>query len=331
VDVRHHRSIVGHHAVPAALDLEAKLPRREEETLANANGGAVGGGLSNWNGGILTDGQSTLTVFGSTITGNDAVAGAPGVGRDLPPGRSGITMPRLVPGSAENFLFPVYPGRVPWLVEQEGTLPMIQTDSEETRTLLGAVRAGDPQALGRLLTRHQAYLERFVELRLGPRLRGRFDPADVVQEAQLEAVRRLPRYLEQPRLPLRLWLRQLANDRLLNLHRDHAATARRSVDREVALPEGSAAELASQLLAAGSSPSQHLGRQELARRVREAMAALAEADREVLLLRHFEGLSNPEVAALLGISPAAVSKRYGRAVLRLHDLLFASGLTGTEP
>jgi RNA polymerase sigma-70 factor (ECF subfamily) len=208
---------------------------------------------------------------------------------------------------------------------------MTHADSEETRTLLGAVQTGDPQALGRLLTRHQAYLERFVELRLDQRLRARFDPADVVQEAQLEAVRRLPRYLEQPRLPFRLWLRQLAHDRLLNLHRDHAGTARRSVDREVALPEGSAAQFASQLLAAGSSPSHHLTRQELAQRVRQAMARLAEADREVLLLRHFEGLSNPEVAALLGLSPGAVSKRYGRAVLRLHEFLFAGGLTESQP
>jgi RNA polymerase sigma-70 factor (ECF subfamily) len=208
---------------------------------------------------------------------------------------------------------------------------MTQADSEETRTLLGAVRTGDPQALGRLLTRHQPYLQRFVELRLDPRLRARFDPADVVQEAQLQAVRRLPRYLEQPHLPFRLWLRQLADDRLLNLRRDHAGTARRSVDREVALPEGSAAEFASQLLAAGSSPSQHLNRQELARRVREALARLPDADREVLLLRHFEGLSNPEVAALLGLTAGAVSKRYGRAVLRLHDLLFTSGLTEPEP
>jgi RNA polymerase sigma-70 factor (ECF subfamily) len=205
-----------------------------------------------------------------------------------------------------------------------------QTDSEETRRLLGEARAGRPEALGRLLARHRPYLERFVELRLDPRLRARLDPADVVQDAQMEAVRRLPRYLEGPPLTFRLWLRQLALDRLLNLRRDHTGAARRSVRREVPLPEGSAAAFARQLLAPGSSPSAHLGRQELARRVREAMARLAEADREVLLLRHFEGLSNPEAAALLGLTPGAVSKRYGRAVLRLHDLLFTGGLAEGE-
>jgi RNA polymerase sigma-70 factor (ECF subfamily) len=197
--------------------------------------------------------------------------------------------------------------------------------------MLGEVRAGHSQALGRLLTRHGPYLQRFIELRLDPRLRARLDPADVVQEAQMQAVRRLPRYLEQPALPFRLWLRQLALDRLLNLRRDHAGAARRSVDREVTLPEGSAAEFARQLLAPGSTPSQHLSRQELARRVREAMSQLPEPDREVLLLRHFEGLSNPEVAALLGLSPGAVSKRYGRAVLRLHDILYPEGTTESAP
>jgi RNA polymerase sigma-70 factor (ECF subfamily) len=199
------------------------------------------------------------------------------------------------------------------------------TDSEETCRLLEEARTGDAQAVGRLFTRHRPYVQRFVELHLDPRLRARLDPTDIVQEAQLEAVRRLPRYLEQPRLPFRLWLRQLAQDRLRNARRDHALAARRSVTREVALPEGSALSLVGQLLASGSSPSQQLSRREVVRRVHEAIAQLPEADREVLMLRHFEELSNAEVAALLDITPGAVSKRYGRAVLRLHALLFSNG------
>jgi RNA polymerase sigma-70 factor (ECF subfamily) len=210
-------------------------------------------------------------------------------------------------------------------------MAVTQADSEETRKLLDEVRAGNSQALGRLLTRHQPYLQRFIELRLDPRLRIRLDPADIVQDAQMLAVRRLPRYLEQQPMPFRLWLRQLAHDRLLNVWRDHIGSARRSVARQVALPEDSAAEFADQLLASGSSPSQRLSRQELAQRVREAMARLSESDREVLLLRHFEGLSNAEVVALLGLTPGAVSKRHGRAVLRLHNLLLASGLRESEP
>jgi RNA polymerase sigma-70 factor (ECF subfamily) len=209
-------------------------------------------------------------------------------------------------------------------------MPTTPADSDQTRDLLDHARAGDPEALGRLLARHTPYLQRFVELRLDPRLRARLDPSDVVQDTQMEALRRLPRYLERPPMPFRLWLRQLALNRLRNLRRDRAFTARRSVYREVPLPEGSAAEFARQFLAPGSSPSQRLSREELARRVRQSMARLAEADREVLLLRHFQGLSNQEAGDLLGISPDGVSKRYGRAVLRLHKLLFPEGSPESE-
>jgi RNA polymerase sigma-70 factor, ECF subfamily len=209
-------------------------------------------------------------------------------------------------------------------------MPVAQADSEETRRLLEEIRAGDSQALGQLLTRHQPYLLRFIELRLDQRLRARLEPGDVVQDAQMQAVRRFPRYLEQQPLPFRLWLRQLAHDRLLNLRRDHIGAARRSLAREVALPEDSAAQLAARLWTSSSSPSQRLSRQELVQRVREAMDRLSKCDREILLLRHFEGLSNPEVGAMLSLTPSAVSKRYGRAVLRLHDLLLASGLKESE-
>src|SRR5262249_16978450 len=106
--------------------------------------------------------------------------------------------------------------------------------------------------------------------------------------------------------------------------------ARRSLAREVALPEDSAAQLAGRLWTSSSSPSQRFSRQELAQRVREAIDRLSKCDREILLLRHFEGLSNSEVGALLSLTPSAVSKRYGRAVLRLHDLLLASGLKESE-
>src|SRR5262249_57937148 len=87
-------------------------------------------------------------------------------------------------------------------------------ESAECQRLLQQARAWDPHALERLLSMHRAYLRQLVELRLDPRLRVRVDPSDVVQEAQLEAVRRLPEYLREPALPFRLWLRRLAQDRL---------------------------------------------------------------------------------------------------------------------
>jgi RNA polymerase sigma-70 factor, ECF subfamily len=156
------------------------------------------------------------------------------------------------------------------------------------------------------------------------------DSSDIVQEAQLEAVRRLQDYLQQPSMPFRLWLRQITYDRILKMHRHHVETARRSVGREVRLPEESALGLAAQALAAGSTASQQLNRRDLAHRLRQAVAQLADPDREVLLLRHFEGLSNQEVGYLLGLDPGTVSKRHGRAMLRLHKILFDGGLTESQ-
>src|SRR5207244_112442 len=105
----------------------------------------------------------------------------------------------------------------------------VPPDAEETEDLLRQARDGDARAVEALLARHRAYLRQFVALRLDPRVRARVDPSDVVQDAQLEAVRRLHAYLEKRPMPFRLWLRQLAHDRLLNVYRHHATTARRAV------------------------------------------------------------------------------------------------------
>jgi RNA polymerase sigma-70 factor (ECF subfamily) len=203
-------------------------------------------------------------------------------------------------------------------------------DSTQTQRLLQQVRAGDLQALDQLFARHRPYLSQLVELRLEPKLRQRVDPSDVVQEAQLEATRRLEAYLRQPVMPFRLWLRQLAQDRIGMLRRFHRGAARRAVGREVALPERSSLMLAQQFLAPGATPSQQLDQQELARRVRQAVGQLSEPDQEVLLMRTFEGLSFEEVAYTLQIDPAAARKRHGRALLRLGKILAAAGLKESQ-
>src|SRR5919198_1875777 len=136
----------------------------------------------------------------------------------------------------------------------------VRPDSWETQDLLRQVRAGDRQAFEQLFTRHQAYLRRLVELRLDPRLRSRVDPSDVVQEAHLEALKRLNAYLERPALPFRLWLRQIASDRALKARRHHLGAARRALGREVPLPEESSRLLARQLLAGGPTPGRELDR-----------------------------------------------------------------------
>jgi RNA polymerase sigma-70 factor, ECF subfamily len=204
-------------------------------------------------------------------------------------------------------------------------------DSTETHHLLEEVRAGQPGAVDQLLVRHRPYLRQLVGLRIDPQLRARVDPSDVVQEAQMEAVRRLNTYLDKPPMPFRLWLRQIAYDRLLMLRRHHLGAARRDVTRDVALPDRSSFVLVQQLLASGSTPSEQLTRRELSRRVRQALAQLADADREILLMRNFEGLSNQEVAQVLAIKPVAASQRYGRALLRLRTLLLQGGISDAQP
>jgi RNA polymerase sigma-70 factor, ECF subfamily len=169
-------------------------------------------------------------------------------------------------------------------------MPGLQPDSEETCRLLDQAGRGDRQALGRLLEGQRSGLNAFVALHLDAALRGRLDPSDAVQEAQLEVVRRLDDFLRRRPMPFRLWVRRTAYQRLLNLRRDHRLRARRSVDREVALPDRSSLLLARPLLGDPPSPSEQAQAREFAERVSRAVAELAEDDREILLMRHAEEL-----------------------------------------
>jgi len=202
----------------------------------------------------------------------------------------------------------------------------IDANSEETQGLLERARAGDREAFERLFSHYRRYLRQVIDLRLDQRLRQRVDTSDVIQETQLEAFRRLADYLERAPMPFRIWLRKMAHERLIMARRHHVGAARRAVGREVRLPDHSSIQLAAQLLAASSTPSQQVAREELVRRAQEAMAQLSETDQEILLMRNLEGLSNQEVAQVLDLEPATASQRYGRALLRLRSVLIGSGL-----
>jgi RNA polymerase sigma-70 factor (ECF subfamily) len=203
-------------------------------------------------------------------------------------------------------------------------------DSADTQHLLQRIRAGEQQAREQLFARHRAFLLRFVRLRADPQLRARLDPSDIVQETQIIALRRLENYLDSPKLCFRLWLRQLAYDQLLQLRRRHVRTKGRTVERDVSLPADSSVHLASRLLAVTAAPSTELLKKEFIARVRAAVLELADADREIVLLRNFEELSNQEVVQLLGIKAATASRRYGRALIRLREILMRHGLEKWE-
>jgi RNA polymerase sigma-70 factor (ECF subfamily) len=201
----------------------------------------------------------------------------------------------------------------------------------ETEHLLERAAAGDCGARDELLRRHRRRLARMVAVRFDPRLAARVDPSDVVQETLAEAAAHLDRYLRERPLPFYPWLRRLAQRRLIDLHRRHVQARRRSVTREVGppgLPDHSALALAARLFARSSSPSAGLQRQERRERVRAALAALPEQDREVLVLRILEALPTRETAAVLGISEVAVRSRQVRALDRLKGLLGPDFLEG---
>lgn len=198
-------------------------------------------------------------------------------------------------------------------------------DEAEVRGLLEQVREGDRGALDQLLARHRSYLLTVVELRMDQKMRARVDPSDVVQDAQLEAARRIQEYIDRAPMPFHIWLRKTAYENLLRLRRQHVEADCRSVEREIPLPDSSSAVLARGILSRELNPSQQVIEQELARRLRQALAKLPEVDAEVLLLRNLEGLTNEEAAQVLGIDPSATSKRYGRAILKFRKLLLESG------
>jgi RNA polymerase sigma-70 factor (ECF subfamily) len=201
----------------------------------------------------------------------------------------------------------------------------MSADTPTDDQLLDAARNGDGDALAVLVERHRDRLERMVRLRMDRRLQGRVDPADVVQDAYLAVCGKFSHYPAEPRLPFFLWLRLEVGQKLVDVHRFHLGTQMRDAGQEVslfrgALPQVSSLSLAEHLLGKLTTASQAAMRVELKLRVEEALNSMAAQDREVLILRHFEELSNAETAQVLGIKPSAAVNRYVRALKRLKDV-----------
>ncbi|HUG69322.1 MAG TPA: sigma-70 family RNA polymerase sigma factor [Pirellulaceae bacterium] len=193
----------------------------------------------------------------------------------------------------------------------------------DTDQLLDQAQAGNVAAVDQLLERHRPRLRRLVSFRLDPRLSARVDPSDVVQETLHDASRRLTAYLSTRPLPFFLWLREIASDRLADLHRRHLGAQARTVLREEARAGSgpSSAALLERFMASGTNPLRRLVREELQARVQAALAGLADEDRDILLMRHSEQLRVGEIAALLDITERAAKSRIRRALERLRQQL----------
>ena len=202
----------------------------------------------------------------------------------------------------------------------------MSTEQEsESDELIRRVRNGDESAISLLLDRHRRRLRQMVKMRMDDRLVARIDPSDVIQDALADAVKKLPEYIREQPIPFYPWLRRIAWNRLIDLHRQHILAERRSVDREIpsegSLSDQSACLLAGQLAGREKSPSDGLIRMETIRLMQLSIARLSESHREILVLRHLEGLSVSETAAVLNLTEIAVASRHFRALERLRELL----------
>jgi RNA polymerase sigma-70 factor (ECF subfamily) len=198
---------------------------------------------------------------------------------------------------------------------------VIGSDAEH---LLLRARAGEDPALGRLLESYRAYLVLLARVQIGRRLQGKADASDVVQEAFLGACRDFPQFRGTTEKEFLGWLRQILAHLLANLVRHYHGSQRRDVRLERQL----AAELdqSSQALDRGlvnprSSPSEQAIRREQSVLLAEALGRLPEEFRELLILRHLESLTFPEVARRLGRTVDSVKKQWPRALASLKRVL----------
>ena len=195
--------------------------------------------------------------------------------------------------------------------------------------LLEKAKAGQPQALGELLQSCREQLLRIVKFRMDPRLRSRLDADDVIQDSFIEATQRFDDFVANQEMPFFLWLRFIAVQKLLQMHRRHLGAQARNANREISIfakpqPHATSAMLAAHLLGKHTSPSVAAMRAEQTQRVERALNSMSETDREILALRRFERLKNDEVAQLLNLSRTAASNRYIRALERLQKEMKSS-------
>ena len=219
----------------------------------------------------------------------------------------------------------------------------MHSESEPDVALLSELAAGgDLEAWGALLARHRERLLSALAFRLNPRVRGRLDAADVVQEAFIVATARREDFFGQSSQPLFLWLRWMVGNTLLELHHHHFGVQNRDARREISPghrgnsddgPDTTRTALVAQLTSGATGPATAAGRAELHARLNEALDKMDATDREVLALRHYEQLTSAETAQVLGIQERAAAKRYTRAIERLKEILELApgGLTGLRP
>lgn len=209
-----------------------------------------------------------------------------------------------------------------WLPSSYRSLGMDSNIDPDDAPLELALRAGDDSLMGALFQNHRDRLARMVQFRLDPRLVGRIDAEDVLQETFLEAEKRLGAYRADDK-PFLVWIRLIAQQTMIDLHRKHLGAKMRAAGKEVAAPQSGT--LSGLFVGHITSPSNAMMREEVRVKIEGALQEMDEIDREVLMLRHFEDMSNKDAALVLGIQENAASNRYVRALGRLKGFLGSLG------
>ncbi len=199
--------------------------------------------------------------------------------------------------------------------------PKPLSNAQYEEELLTSLRCGNRTVVGDLFELHRERLLRVIHVRLNPRLRQRVDTADVLQETYLVASQRIDEFLSQDEGSLFVWLRFLAVQKVVDLHREHLQALKRSIAREVGMEHASSAQVLANLIATTSTPCAKAIHAELRDRLTQIIEEIPEIDRNILLLRHFEQLTNHEVAETLGMNQSSVSTRHVRALAKLKSLL----------
>jgi RNA polymerase sigma-70 factor (ECF subfamily) len=197
----------------------------------------------------------------------------------------------------------------------------METNASSPEQLLVQARAGDPLALGELLELYRRYLSLLARLQIGRRLQGKVDAADLVQETFLQAHRNWGRFRGTTEKELLSWLRRILAARIADLIRHYLGSQRRDVrlERELnAELEQSSHDLNGGLLAKQDSPSKQVAQREQGVLLANALALLPEDYREVLILRHLEGLTFPDVALRMDRTLDSVKSLWTRALERLR-------------
>jgi len=199
-------------------------------------------------------------------------------------------------------------------------------NSDETQELLKNAEGGNADAVEALMDRHRTSIQQLVRMRMDRAIAQRVDASDVVQDVLLEASQRLDEFIGAGKMPFHLWLRQLAKDRIIDMHRRHRGAQRRSVDREQSMVgpaagDQSSLDLAAQLMDQELTPAAENMRRELEQTFLSALSQLNEDDREIIVMRHYEHLANTDVAQALGISQASAGMKHLRALRKLRAIL----------